>query len=162
MSMSLTQHLEVQQGALKAALAELVRIPSICQEGEGGYPFGEAVDRALHKALEIAGGLGFRTRYGDGGYYGWAEIGEGQELVGILGHLDVVPPGRLDDWEDDPFGAGPGGLVRKDGGSGMTFLYGRGTQDDKGPLLAAMFAAKALLDAGVKLSKRRPVHLWDR
>jgi predicted dipeptidase len=33
-------------------------------------------------------------------------------------------------------------------------LYGRGTQDDKGPLLAALFAVKALMDAGVKFNKR--------
>ena len=90
----LTQHLEMQQGPLKAALADLVRIPSICQEGAGAHPFGEGIDRALRRALEIAGGLGFRTHYGEGGYYGWAETGAGEELVGILGHLDVVPPGR--------------------------------------------------------------------
>ncbi len=73
-----------------------------------------------------------------------AEIGEGAEMLGILGHLDVVPPGKLDDWEHDPFDP-----VEKDG-----MLYGRGTQDDKGPLLAALFAVKALMDAGVKFNKR--------
>ncbi len=36
----------------------------------------------------------------------------------------------------------------------MGLLYGRGTQDDKGPLLASLFAVKALLDAGVKFNKR--------
>jgi succinyl-diaminopimelate desuccinylase len=129
---------------MKAALTDLVRIPSVCAEGAGGYPFGEAVDRALRKALEIAAGLGFRTHYGDGGYYGFAEIGEGKELVGVLGHLDVVPPGKLDDWTHDPFDP-----AEIDG-----MLYGRGAQDDKGPLLAALFAAKALMDAGVAFNKR--------
>ena len=88
---NLTPHLEAQHAPLKAALSELVRIPSVCDEGEGGYPFGAAVDQALRKALQIAGDLGFRTHYGDGGYYGYAEIGEGEEMVGVLGHLDVVP-----------------------------------------------------------------------
>ena len=123
---------------------ELVRIPSVCNEGLGGYAFGEAIDQALRKALEIADKLGFRTQYGDGGYYGFAEIGEGTEMLGILGHLDVVPPGILKGWMCDPFDP-----VEKDG-----MLYGRGTQDDKGPLLAALFAVKALLDAGVKFNKR--------
>jgi len=122
----------------------LIRIPSVCAEGAGGYPFGEAIDLALRKALHIAGDLGFRTRYGDGGYYGIAEIGEGAEMLGILGHLDVVPPGKLEDWEHDPFDP-----VEKDG-----MLYGRGAQDDKGPLLAALFAVKALMDAGVRFNKR--------
>ena len=121
-----------------------MRIPSVCEEGGGGYPFGEAIDQALRKALQVAGDLGFKTQYGEGGYYGYAEIGEGKEMLGILGHLDVVPPGKLNDWDRDPFDP-----VEKDG-----MLYGRGTQDDKGPLLASLFAVKALMDAGVKFNKR--------
>ncbi len=141
---NIASHLEAQQAPLKAALSELVRIPSVCAEGEGGCPFGVAVDRALRAALQIAGDLGFRTHYDDDGYYGYAEIGEGAELVGVLGHLDVVPPGNLEDWKHDPFDP-----IEADG-----MLYGRGTQDDKGPLLAALFAVKALMDAGVKFNKR--------
>ena len=141
---NLTSHLAAQQEPLKKALIELVRIPSVCDEGAGGYPFGEAIDRALRQALKTAGELGFRTHYGDGGYYGYAEVGEGNEMLGILGHLDVVPPGKREDWERDPFDP-----VEKDG-----MLFGRGTQDDKGPLLASLFAVKALMDAGVKFNKR--------
>ena len=141
---NIAQHLEDQQAPMTAALVELVRIPSVCDEGGGGYPFGEAVDRALRVALRIAGDLGFKTHYGVGGYYGYAETGEGAEMLGILGHLDVVPPGKLEDWERDPFDP-----VERDG-----MLFGRGTQDDKGPMLAALYAAKALMDAGVKFNKR--------
>ncbi len=139
-----TPTLQAQQEPLKAALVELVRIPSVCDEGAGGYPFGEAIDQALRKALQIAGDLGFKTHYGDGGYYGYRRDRRGEEMLGILGHLDVVPPGKLADWDRDPFDP-----VEKDG-----MLYGRGTQDDKGPLLAALFAVKALMDAGVKFNKR--------
>ncbi len=137
-------HLANQQEPLKKALVELVRIPSVCDESPGPFPFGAAIDQALRKALQVAADLGFKTRYGDGGYYGYAEIGEGAEMLGILGHLDVVPPGKLTDWDRGPFDP-----VEKDG-----MLYGRGTQDDKGPLLASMFAVKALMDAGVKFNKR--------
>ena len=140
----LTSHLESQQEPLKKALIELVRIPSVCDESGGGHPFGEAIDQALRKALQVAGDLGFKTQYGEGGYYGYAEIGEGKEMLGILGHLDVVPPGKLTDWDRDPFDP-----IEKDG-----MLYGRGTQDDKGPLLASLYAVKALMDAGVKFNKR--------
>jgi succinyl-diaminopimelate desuccinylase len=144
MSVSLTEHLEAQHAPLKAALSELVRIPSLCNEGDVRYPFGAAVDQALRLALQIAGDLGFRTHYGHGGYYGYAEIGAGAEMLGVLGHLDVVPAGKLEDWERDPFDP-----AERDG-----MLYGRGTQDDKGPLLAALFAVKALTDAGVMFNKR--------
>ncbi len=140
----LSRHLAAQHAPLKAALSDLVRIPSVCDEGAGGYPFGAAVDQALCKALQIAGDLGFRTHYGDGGYYGFAELGEGAEMVGILGHLDVVPPGNRADWTHDPFDPVETG--------GM--LFGRGTQDDKGPTLAALFAARALMDAGAVLRRR--------
>lgn len=144
MHKSLDLQLEAQWTPLKEALIELVRIPSVCDEGAEGFPFGQAVDRALRKTLEIAAGLGFRTHYGEGGYYGYAEVGEGQEILGILGHLDVVPAGNLEDWASHPFDP-----VESDG-----MLYGRGTQDDKGPLLAALFAVRVLMNAGVTFSKR--------
>lgn len=140
----LTSHLKEQQEPLKKALGDLVRIPSVCEEGAGGLPFGAAIDQALRKALQLAADLGFRIQYGDRGYYGYAEIGEGEEMLGILGHLDVVPPGKLGEWEHGPFDP-----IEKEG-----MLYGRGTQDDKGPLLASLFAVKALMDAGVKFNKR--------
>jgi predicted dipeptidase len=141
---NIDKQLAAQEAPLKAALAELLRIPSVCSEGTDGYPFGPAVDQALRKALDTAAELGFRTHYGDGGYYGYAEVGEGPEMLGILGHLDVVPPGKLKDWQHDPFDP-----IEKDG-----MLFARGSQDDKGPLLASLFAVKALLDSGVKLNKR--------
>jgi succinyl-diaminopimelate desuccinylase len=140
----LKSHLMAQREPLRKALADLVRIPSVCEEGGDGYPFGEAIDLALRQALQVAGDLGFRIQYADGGYYGYAEIGEGPEMLGILGHLDVVPPGKPADWQHAPFDP-----IEKDG-----MLYGRGTQDDKGPLLASLFAVKALMDAGVKFNKR--------
>lgn len=141
---TLDHHLKAQQTPLKEALVELVRIPSVCDEGAEGFPFGPNVDRALRKVLAIAAGLGFRTHYGEGGYYGYAEVGEGDEILGILGHLNVVPAGNLEDWFSDPFDP-----IERHG-----MLYGRGTQDDKGPLLAALFAVKALMDAGVIFNKR--------
>lgn len=144
MHKSIGSQLEAQQAPLKQALSDLVRIPSVCDEGAEGFPFGPAIDQALRKALEIAAGLGLRTHYGEGGYYGYAEVGEGREILGILGHLDVVPAGNLEDWASHPFDP-----VERDG-----MLYGRGTQDDKGPLLAALFAVKALLDAGVTFNRR--------
>lgn len=127
--------------SIKAA----VRINSVMDEDTATetMPFGKGVDEALRKTLEIAESLGFKTVYKDG-YYGYAEIGEGEELIGILGHIDVVPIGDESKWKFPPFSA-----TEEDG-----YIYGRGTQDDKGPTIAAMYAVKALLDAGVKFEKR--------
>ncbi|WP_066314465.1 M20 family metallopeptidase [Bacillus sp. FJAT-29814] len=127
------------------ALMELVEIPSVINEGEDGFPFGRDIDRALRKTLEICEELGFRTYCDPKGYYGYAEIGAGEEMIGVLGHLDVVPAGKLDEWvESSPFQP-----AIKDGK-----MYGRGTQDDKGPTLAALFAVKALMNLGVIFKKR--------
>ena len=127
--------------SIKAA----VRINSVMDENTAteSMPFGKGVDESLRKTLEIAESLGFKTVYKDG-YYGYAEIGEGEELIGILGHIDVVPIGDESKWKFPPFSA-----TEEDG-----YIYGRGTQDDKGPTIAAMYAVKALLDAGVKFEKR--------
>lgn len=127
--------------SIKAA----VRINSVMDEDTAteSMPFGKGVDEALRKTLEIAESLGFKTVYKDG-YYGYAEIGEGEELIGILGHIDVVPIGDESKWKFPPFSA-----TEEDG-----YIYGRGTQDDKGPTIAAMYAVKSLLDAGVKFEKR--------
>ena len=127
--------------SIKAA----VRINSVMDEDTAteSMPFGKGVDESLRKTLEIAESLGFKTVYKDG-YYGYAEVGEGEELIGILGHIDVVPIGDESKWKFPPFSA-----TEEDG-----YIYGRGTQDDKGPTIAAMYAVKALLDAGVKFEKR--------
>lgn len=127
--------------SIKAA----VRINSVMDENTAteSMPFGKGVDESLRKTLEIAESLGFKTVYKDG-YYGYAEVGEGEELIGILGHIDVVPIGDESKWKFPPFSA-----TEEDG-----YIYGRGTQDDKGPTIAAMYAVKALLDAGVKFEKR--------
>jgi predicted dipeptidase len=144
MQAKIKQHLQNQHRPLKEAIKDVVRIPSVIEEGGAGFTFGKGVDDALRTTLQIAERLGFQTKYGDEGYYGYAQIGQGQDLVAVLGHLDVVPAGELDTWNTAPFDP-----VERDGK-----IYGRGAQDDKGPTLAAMFAAKALMDAGVDFNRR--------
>lgn len=127
----------------KEDLADLIAIPSVLDE-EGQKPLGEPIQKALEEALKIAENLGFKTTIDPNGYYGYADIGEGEELFGVLGHIDVVPVGDLDNWDSNPFE-----LTEKDGK-----LFGRGTSDDKGPMLASMYALKAILDEGYKLNQR--------
>ena len=70
------------------------------------------------------------------------EYGEGDEMIAVLGHLDIVPAG--DGWTYPPF----------EGRIADGKIYGRGTTDDKGPLIASLFALKAIKDAGIKLKRR--------
>jgi len=123
---------------------KLVRIRSVKGDPKPGAPFGEGPTKALDKALEIAKDLGFKTANLDG-YIGYAEYspdGSGEDYVAALGHLDVVPEG--DGWEHPPYAA-----EIHDGK-----IYGRGTTDDKGPAIAALYALKALRDSGLPISKK--------
>ena len=122
-------------------LSRWIRIPSEKQAATPGAPFGAPLRQMLDTALADASGLGLKARCFDG-YAGDVEIGEGDEVMGILAHLDVVPAG--DGWQHDPFGA-----ALENGR-----MYGRGTSDDKGPAVAALFAMKAVLNAGIPLRRR--------
>lgn len=126
------------------SLDELIKIKSVIDEDDSPFPFGSGINEALRTALAICERLGFRTYYDPAGYYGYAEVGNGQEMVGILGHLDVVPAGRIEEWSYPPFQA----TIQN--GS----MYGRGTQDDKGPILATVFAVKALMNLHKPFQKR--------
>ncbi len=113
---------------------ELIKIPSVNSESiDKKKPFGEEINRALEYTLDLGKKLGFRTKNIDG-YCGYIEFGEGEELVGIIGHLDVVPIGE--GWIHNPFEA-----QIEDGK-----IYGRGAIDDKGPVIASLYAMKAVID----------------
>jgi len=123
-------------------LARWIRVPSVRAERSAeNAPFGAEVRRALDTAMADIRRLGMQPRDVDG-YCCDAEIGEGEETIAVLAHLDVVPEG--DGWDHDPYGAE---II--DGR-----MIGRGTSDDKGPGVAALFAMKAILDAGIPLRRR--------
>lgn len=122
-------------------LARWIKIPSVKDEPAPGAPFGTEVRRALDAALQDAADMGFEVRNFDG-YAGDVRMGPlGVDPIAVLAHLDVVPTG--DGWKQDPFGAE---IV--DGK-----MYGRGTADDKGPAVAALYAMYALKKAGVPLKR---------
>lgn len=133
--------METRTEQMIKALHGLVSINSVSGAGPKEAPYGEGPAKALDYVLELCDSFGFRTKNCDG-QVGYAEIGQGDELIGILGHLDVVPAGG--GWDFEPF------ACTRDNGR----LYGRGVTDDKGPVIATLFAMKALLDSGVPLAKR--------
>ena len=121
-------------------IIDLVKIPSVESEAINGAPFGEEVNNALLKALEISEELGFKTKNIDG-YMGYAEFGEGEDYIGVFGHLDVVPVGE--GWINPPFS----GHI-EDGK-----IFGRGILDNKGPIMAALYGLYAIKESGLKLTK---------
>ena len=127
-------------------LQKWIRVPSAKGEAAPGAPFGKEVRSMLDMALADCEQMGFKTQNFDG-YIAHADLGEGsdEDALAILAHLDVVPEG--DGWKYPPYGA-----VIENGR-----MYGRGTSDDKGPAVAALYAMKAVKDAGIPL--RRKVRL---
>ena len=120
---------------------KIINIPSVSEETNNPeMPFGEGAKKALEHTLELGKQLGFRTKNLDG-YCGYIEFGEGEKLVGIIGHLDVVPSG--DGWETPPFEA----TIKNNK------IYGRGAIDDKGPVISSLYAMKAIKD-NLKINSR--------
>lgn len=123
------------------AVLDLIAIDSVAlTDVSEAAPYGAGPARALAYVMDLCRRLGLRTEEPEG-KTAWAEIGQGEEIVGVLGHLDVVPAG--DGWTRNPKGEIHEGR-----------LYGRGASDDKAPTLAALFAMKELQDAGVPLKRR--------
>lgn len=113
---------------------ELIQIPSVYSKiNNEKYPFGENINKALEYMLKLGESLGFKTKNLDG-YCGYIECGSGDKLIGIVGHLDVVPEGE--DWTYPPFSA----TIKDD------CIFGRGAIDDKGPVIASLYAMKYVMD----------------
>lgn len=120
-------------------LSDLVACKSV--RNDDMLPFGSENRKVLDLALSKMDKIGLKTENVD--YYcGYGEVGEGEKLVGILAHLDVVPVS--DGWLSDPFKMD----IRDN------VLYGRGVADDKGAVVASMYALKYLIDTGYKFNKR--------
>lgn len=123
------------------SVQECVKIKSVEQEPKENMPFGEGVHKSLEYCLQLSENLGFKTVNVDN-MIGYAEYGQGDEMIAVLGHLDVVPEG--DGWTYPPYAA-----EIHDGK-----IYGRGTTDDKGPTIGALYALKAIKDLNIPLKRR--------
>ena len=122
-------------------IARMVSINSERMPAQEGKPFGEGPYQALMEFKELAKERGFDTKiYGNA--VGAVNLNDGPKQLDILAHLDVVPAGE--DWTvTSPFDA-----TIKDGR-----IYGRGTADDKGPAVTALWAMKCVKDLGIPLTK---------
>lgn len=136
----ISQWVEAHREEFLEDIKALVRIQSDRGEPKPGAPFGEGPNNALTKALEIAGGYGFKTTNYDG-YVGTVDFLPGNDHhLDILSHMDCVPV--ADGWTV----TGPFDPIVKDGK-----IYGRGTSDDKGPGVAALYALRCLKELNVPL-----------
>ena len=133
------------EAQLVEELQALLQIESVLDEEQmtDEAPFGPGPLAALQYMLEKGEQAGFTIKNVDN-MAGHIEMGEGEDLLGILCHVDVVPAGDVSTWTYPPF---EGRVV--DGK-----LYARGAIDDKGPTIAAWMAMKLVQQSGIKLNKR--------
>lgn len=138
----LEKRIKFYQEELLMDLQRLVQIASVrdVTSVKEDAPFGDGIRCAMDAFLDIAKRCGFTVHDVDG-YAVYANIEDRDDYIGVLAHLDVVEAGDLKLWDSDPFT-----LVQKG-----DMLYGRGVNDDKGPLLAALYAARLLKEEGISL-----------
>ncbi len=145
-NIKLKAHEQVNETISK--IQQIVQIDSVrdTDNAAPGAPFGRGIRESLDLFLSFANDLGMRTFADPEGRYGYAEIGpETGEMIGILGHVDVVPVGELAQWTK---GAPFEGKIVDDA------IIGRGSLDDKGPMVMNLMAVKALIECNVEFTKR--------
>ena len=134
-------YIDTHKDEIIKQVQSLIQIPSVYSKSDNPKkPFGENCNLALEYMLNLGKKLGFKTKNLDG-YCGYIEFGEGEEMLGIIGHLDVVPEGE--GWSNPPFSA-----TIKD-----NKIFGRGAIDDKGPVISSLYAMKAVME-NFKVNKR--------
>ncbi|MBO0471622.1 dipeptidase PepV [Enterococcus sp. DIV0242_7C1] len=143
MTIDWQKEVDARKEALLEDLQNLLRINSERDDAKATpeAPFGPGPVAGLKHMLSYGERDGFVVKNVDN-YAGHIEYGEGDETLGIFGHMDVVPAG--DGWDTDPYEP-----VIKDGK-----IFARGSSDDKGPSMAAYYALKIIKDLGVPLSKK--------
>ncbi len=144
--------LEKQYPEMERQLLQLLSIPSVQAKAEPGAPFGAEVARAYRFVLDLSAQLGYTVTDVDG-YIGFADFpgqtlnAAGEEVAAIT-HVDVVAA-KEEDWQQHPFQ--PEIVDGK--------IYGRGAIDDKGPLIASMYALAAIDQCDLPC-RRRLRHLF--
>lgn len=130
---------DILKGEMNALIGEIqkcVSFNTVQTDPEPGMPFGRETAECLDYVLKLGESMGFSSENFDN-YAGHIDWGNGEEILGILGHLDVVPVNPAE-WIVPPFSG-----TLKDGK-----IYGRGAIDDKGPVMSCLFAMKILRDGG--------------
>lgn len=144
MESKIIRQIEKNSDEMIKGIKKIVKMPSVETEAEENAPFGKDIALTLNETLKLAESLGFKTKNLDN-YIGWAQYGEGDDYIGIIGHLDVVPVGE--GWKHDPFSA-----YEENG-----YIYSRGILDNKGPILTCLYALYSIKQLNISL--KRPVRI---
>jgi succinyl-diaminopimelate desuccinylase len=134
---------ESRSDQLVAVLCDLLRFETVSgvTEPSGAEKFARETRRCLDYLRQFAERHNLTYREHPAGV-AVIEWGEGDEAIGFPTHTDVVPPGGQ--WQYPPFDA----VIEDDA------IYGRGAQDNKGPLACGLMAVLAVRDLGLPTRRR--------
>lgn len=143
--MTVQEYISENRNNMVQDLADFIRFKTYLDTYTAGEekPFGSGIAEGLEWLLRKGTAFGMDCRNVDG-YAGEICCGKGDFVIGILAHEDVVQAGE--GWETEPFEA----VITEDR------IIGRGSSDDKGPLISCLYAMKYLkeenlIPAGVQL-----------
>jgi len=143
MEMNWLEEVEKRKEDLLRDLEGLLRIESVkdLETSTDQHPMGKKIGEALDYVLNLGKDAGLTANNLDG-FAGYVEMGDSEDYIGVLAHVDVVPaPGE---WTTPPFEP-----AYRDGK-----LYARGAIDDKGPGMAAFYALKILKELNLPLKRK--------
>ena len=143
------RYIDAHKDEISDIICELVKYPSVKGEPCENAPYGLHCRKCLDASVEIMKSYGFDAKVADSGKYGVADFGKGDKTIGIFVHTDVVSALESDWIYTKPF------CPKKIG----DVLFGRGVQDDKAGVAAAIFAVRMLRDAGIELKSKISVFL---
>jgi succinyl-diaminopimelate desuccinylase len=126
-------------------LSGLIAIPSVrdLSTKSDNAPFGQSIRKAFDYLIDWAKREGFEVRDHQG-YALDISYGDGEEEIGILHHVDVVPAGDEADWMTHPFELHQQGDL----------VFGRGVTDNKGPLMASLYILKMFKQLNTPMTRK--------
>ena len=137
----INQYIESHQDEMVQDLQRVIRTRSVIDTSAENMPYGKGCAQMLEQILEMCSAMGFHTVNVDN-QCGYAEYGEGEEIIGIFSHFDVVAEGT--GWEHDPFG----GEIHNGA------VWGRGALDNKGPGIASLYGLRAIKELNLPINRR--------
>ena len=146
---SLSKYAENQRALFEKTLKEFVEIPSVSSEPERLPEIRRCAELAAKTIRDFGGKASILETPGNPLVHGRFDVGGNAPTVTVYNHLDVQPASReTEPWTTDPFT-----FIKQ----GDRYL-GRGTTDDKGPALTALWGIKAAREAGLRANLRV---LWE-
>jgi len=146
---SLAKYAEDQRGLFEKTLKHFVEIPTVSSEPERQPDIQRMAELAAKTIADFGGEASILETPGNPLVHGRFDVDRGAPTVTVYNHLDVQPASaETEPWTTDPF------TFIKDGDR----YLGRGTTDDKGPALTALWGIRAAREAGVRANLRV---LWE-